>query len=1067
MPPPPSKGSDDSNNNKNDDDASSTIQDISGLSDGETIHLVPRIVSVNHNNLTDNNNTTSSSTNNVGSNNSNRSTATTNNNNKSTVGGGDDGTTAAALLGGILSGLGPDNTTATNGRSSSSSSSGTANVTSLSEGDGMSLLAALLGLGSVANSSSSTSSSNNNNNNNNNNSGGEGTNRNSGLGGIVSRAAMMGILDDNVGGGPNTVSSASPLLAVVRSATTNSGSQRTTRSATTSSGGEATATTTSSRSPSTTTANTGLSSRSLDGIRSTPNNSNRNNATATSPNATTTTTTTSGSSSAAIRAARNRRRATAARLTASDIRIPDPGSLEPVRQGLLTLHTLLGNAQLNLNQQQQLQSEQQMMEDDLTSNTRLDHPHPLNSHRQWYRGQWLDALDTVNQWLEATIVDVALPSDVLGNYYATSRSNSSSSSSSSSSSRSNGRRHHDGNRPVEEVVGRNDLEGRRRLLLEPRPNTTPDDDEGDNGIMGVVYDLLSPRPRDDNDGVQLLLIHYNGWPHRWDEWIRSDSPRIRPFRTRTRHRVMSTHASPTPQAVFQMSPSTGIGGRGDEESSEDVERARLLPELLRVLSSVNSVLSSALPSGEASSSSSLVGNDSVTVNNSSHLPWHSSNQGSGQFQSTANEVEHGDDADEMSDGEYYNASETTSSSHRQRPDPLSQLNASQLRQLAPLIDRLGRTLTDAAPHIASLADSLPRSPPLPQARAVPPRLNGSESFAAQASQLYFGINSEDGNDGQSEPVNNPSAPNTDAQVVAVETAVDPDLTDFVNGMVNTTRGGSSRDSSREPNTSSLLASYLSSIGVGGGNPGSGGGGGGGGGGGENGESPRVVRVGGGDGGLFSASGGGGNGPGIDIHIHAIVTGPGMTPPGLGGFGIGGGITQTNINNANASAPVTATPVSQQRNNNDSGMDSEEIDLFSDLYSESPAPVNLHQGDQDDDDDGNCDNLNQAFEECRSIEEESDSSIESVGNQSSDGKVVASNDEETGTALGGIAASTNSELPFGSNGANEGDATIQDVPPIDARTPPASPSRRRSSASFGSRMYRRTFGRLTGSSRRSN
>ena len=49
--------------------------------------------------------------------------------------------------------------------------------------------------------------------------------------------------------------------------------------------------------------------------------------------------------------------------------------------------------------------------------------------------------------------------------------------------------------------------------------------------------LLSSQyqPRPDNNNVQLLLVHYNGWPHRWDEWIRSDSVRIRPFRTRTHH----------------------------------------------------------------------------------------------------------------------------------------------------------------------------------------------------------------------------------------------------------------------------------------------------------------------------------------------------------------------------------------------------------------------------------------------------------------------------------------------------------------------------------------------------
>uniref|UniRef100_A0A7S2A3Z7 Uncharacterized protein n=1 Tax=Ditylum brightwellii TaxID=49249 RepID=A0A7S2A3Z7_9STRA len=193
----------------------------------------------------------------------------------------------------------------------------------------------------------------------------------------------------------------------------------------------ATTTTTTAAQPRTT---AGLFNRSADEIRSSRNaatakpfNPNNNN------NANTATGAPSSSSSSAIRAARNRRRATAARLTASDIRIPDPGSMEPVRQGLMTLHTLLGNAELGLNEQRQRQQRIQQHrqevdgeekgEEELTDNfvgqsqqrNQLDH-HPLNSHRQWYRGQWLDALDTVNQWLEATIVDIVLPSDLLGNW---------------------------------------------------------------------------------------------------------------------------------------------------------------------------------------------------------------------------------------------------------------------------------------------------------------------------------------------------------------------------------------------------------------------------------------------------------------------------------------------------------------------------------------------------------------------------------------------------------------------------------------------------------------------------
>jgi len=306
---------------------------------------------------------------------------------------------------------------------------GANNVTSLSGSDGMSLLAALLGLGSAVDGSGSGGGGTANDNNNQQQQiQGAGVAGNAqGLGGVVSRAAIMGVLDV---GSSTTTNTTTTTAAAVPASSLDSLVAAAVRAAAAGGGAETTTTTTAAQ-PRTT---AGLFNRSADEIRSSRNaatakpfNPNNNN------NANTATGAPSSSSSSAIRAARNRRRATAARLTASDIRIPDPGSMEPVRQGLMTLHTLLGNAELGLNEQRQRQQRIQQHrqevdgeekgEEELTDNfvgqsqqrNQLDH-HPLNSHRQWYRGQWLDALDTVNQWLEATIVDIVLPSDLLGNW---------------------------------------------------------------------------------------------------------------------------------------------------------------------------------------------------------------------------------------------------------------------------------------------------------------------------------------------------------------------------------------------------------------------------------------------------------------------------------------------------------------------------------------------------------------------------------------------------------------------------------------------------------------------------
>ena len=42
----------------------------------------------------------------------------------------------------------------------------------------------------------------------------------------------------------------------------------------------------------------------------------------------------------------------------------------------------------------------------------------------------------------------------------------------------------------------------------------------------------------------LLFIHYNGWPSRWDEWIEANSERIQPLRTHTCQYLASPMQSP-------------------------------------------------------------------------------------------------------------------------------------------------------------------------------------------------------------------------------------------------------------------------------------------------------------------------------------------------------------------------------------------------------------------------------------------------------------------------------------------------------------------------------------------
>jgi hypothetical protein len=82
-----------------------------------------------------------------------------------------------------------------------------------------------------------------------------------------------------------------------------------------------------------------------------------------------------------------------------------------------------------------------------------------SDRRQFYKGQWVDVKDTVDQWLEAQIVEI------------------------------------------------------------------------EHTARGT-----------------MVYIHYNGWPNRWDEWIEIKNPRIQPFRTHTVQSLTSPMYSPFPNA---------------------------------------------------------------------------------------------------------------------------------------------------------------------------------------------------------------------------------------------------------------------------------------------------------------------------------------------------------------------------------------------------------------------------------------------------------------------------------------------------------------------------------------
>lgn len=602
------------------------------------------------------------------------------------------------------------------------------------------------------------------------------------------------------------------------------------------------------------------------------------------------------------------RRRTHYRLSSEDLEIPDAGSMEAVRQGLLTMHTILPTARTNFSAEQQVQS-------------------PLDVRRRWYIGQWIDCRDTVNHWLEATISDIVLPDDILPPCAL------------SSTRRKRGRSSliNPANDPV---VAGTDFEGRRRLLLEPCLEGDSDDEGGE----------LTGFRRRDNTDVQLLLVHYNGWPHRWDEWIRSDSERIRPFRVRTRHPASSSTALPTPQSSFADAPQTFI-----RSSDEHFDRRALLPELSHIMDSINALVASA-----SNSIQQCRQDDNKRENGEElRLPW-SISEAEGKEDSVSGE----------------------SCDQNATPETGRQITRRQLEALSPLLDRLGRTLVDAAPHIASLAASMVEdeansgetSSDLASIEDRTSTLGGFFSLLSRdrrrsgASSEEATVVSED-ESGRSLAFagrrllspDTGSFPNlatsggisttsNETQVVSApepcpSVPLDPDYADFATGVVNTSRGevrsGPRSRRGQGDEFAGLLGAYLAAASLAGaiGDDEDADG---------NGNLTGLARL------LRDRGTGTG---GIDIHIHAVVTAPGGTATngGLNLLTPLGGITTADVNERAPSTPndnISTTfgnlfSSSRERRQNQSANQStvatlqhheEDLGIFEELYSETPEPI---------------------------------------------------------------------------------------------------------------------------------
>lgn len=564
--------------------------------------------------------------------------------------------------------------------------------------------------------------------------------------------------------------------------------------------------------------------------------------------------------------------------------VREPGSLETVRQSLLTLHTMLGAAGTS---RQELEGK---------------------PNRTFFKGQWVDVKDTVNQWLEATVLDVVTPEEVLGvDFHLLTDPLGIDDSLSHLPAPSTVPR---GSMDGVPVVSMDDLEGRRSLLLQTVvvPNASG---EGATSVE-IPRDAFASKQ-------QLLLIHYNGWPHRWDEWIRSDSPRIRTFRSRTRHSSSLPFSAPSIHSVHDGSPHTHILSSDNEQ----VERAAVLPEVGRILNDVQSFLNSVTtstnchgskqymeesPVSNSEEEKEAIDDDVVYCNSAAsntrprpHLPWHS------------NGFTNSEPSGSNSDQEVI--------SHA--------VSRSDVHILAALFDRLGRTLIDLAPHVVSLATTFPD--------------HTSSGIAAEEGSKKLPSSFTTSNAEQSSTSSSQISASPVLFHPGVADTQQPDENiDYVSGLVHTRvatsssstyiSGANSGSVRSGRDRAAAIAAFLENTGTSDYSSSSAGtvdas---------EDNEETNTNS----DGSIFPESlarliaGSGSDGGGIDIHIHAVVT-PGFLP---GGGLLFGGLTGADVGATSTTDVTTLSPISEaaELSSTVQVQNDEDMGLFDELYGEPLA-----------------------------------------------------------------------------------------------------------------------------------
>ncbi len=271
-------------------------------------------------------------------------------------------------------------------------------------------------------------------------------------------------------------------------------------------------------------------------------------------------------------------------------------------------------------------------------------------------------------------------------------------------------------------------------------------------VKDTVHQWLEATIMEVDRTQRRVFVHYNAWPNNWDEWLSFDSTRIAPFRTRTRHTSVSGRfLSPEPVSAVSTAPRAGPA---DDYRLIIPEIARMMRRVQPIIDEAANIVEASAPplsspnehttGGRGTGSSSTSTTETLPVqtptsssgsggpptaaitipvshSTSTHstrtsqppvpedrlatiTPW-----GSSTFMSSQGQNRTAHTTTSLTSSSTVDGTETTDElnnvTNTEEEGQSSQRLVTLSDELCPLLDRLGRVLTDFAPHLRNAADT--------------------------------------------------------------------------------------------------------------------------------------------------------------------------------------------------------------------------------------------------------------------------------------------------------------------------------------------------------------------------